>query len=73
LIDGNKGVMECILSGDLDLWAEPSVLPNVARATVAFAEGALRSHSMRALLISFRRDVSCTASSAEAQNFRSTM
>lgn len=63
LIDGKSGVMDCIITGALDLRAAVDVLPNIARASVAFAEGAIRSRSMRALLASFRQAVAAEEAS----------
>jgi hypothetical protein len=73
LIDGRTGVMDCILAGELELRASVDVLPNIARASVAFAEGAIRSRGMRALLLSFRQAVAPPAASPADQNFRSIM
>jgi len=73
LIDGRIGVMDCILAGDLDLRAEVDTLPNIARASVAFAEGAIRSRGMRALLASFRERVGLERAVPADQSFRSIM
>jgi hypothetical protein len=72
LVDGRMGVMDCILAGDLDLRAGVDVLPKIARASVAFAEGAIRSRRMRALLTSFRQTVASSASLSD-HSFRSIM
>lgn len=74
LIDGRMDLMDCILAGELDLRARVDVLPNIARASIAFAEGAIRSRSMRGLLASFRQTVaSGEPSSPTDQSFRSIM
>jgi hypothetical protein len=73
LIDGRIGVMDCILAGDLDLRAEVDALPNIARASAAFAEGAIRSRGMRALLASFRETVTLKQAVPADQSFRSIM
>lgn len=73
LIDGRIGVMDCILAGDLDLRAEVGALLNIARASVAFAEGAIRSRGMRALLASFRETVALERAVPVDQSFRSIM
>jgi hypothetical protein len=73
LIDGRAGMMDCILAGELDLRAGIEVLPNIARAGVAFAEGAIRSRGMRALLASFREAVALREATPADQSFRSIM
>jgi hypothetical protein len=73
LIDGRTGVMDCVLAGDLDLRAEVDALPNIARASVAFAEGAIRSRGMRGLLASFRETVAPKQAVPTDQSFRSIM
>lgn len=73
LIDGRASMMDCILAGDLDLRADLDALPNIARASVAFAEGAIRSRGMRGLLALFRGAVTMTQPTEEDQNLRSIM
>lgn len=73
LIDGARGVIDCVLGGELDLRARFTVLPNIARASVAFAEGAIRTRRMRALLTSFREEVTQRKVAAAHQSFRSIM
>jgi hypothetical protein len=73
LIDGKTGVMDCVLAGQLDMRAGIDVLPNIARASVAFAEGAVRSRGMRALLASFRKTVALKQAAPADQSFRSIM
>jgi len=73
LVDGKMGVMDCVLAGELDLRAEVDALPNIARASVAFAEGAVRSRGMRALLASFRERVALQQAVPADQSFRSIM
>jgi hypothetical protein len=73
LIDGKIGVMDCVLAGELDLRAGIDALPHIARATVAFSEGAIRSRGMRALLASFRKTVLLQEAVLADQSFRSIM
>lgn len=56
LIDGTTGMLPAILSGQLVVYARVDLLPNIARASVAFAEGAIRSRAMRVVLDDFRRE-----------------
>lgn len=54
LIDGELSLLDAVLARELALRAEVRVLDRLARAGRAFAEGALRSRRMRALLDDFR-------------------
>jgi hypothetical protein len=54
LIDGELSLLDAVLAGDLALRADAHALDRIARAGRAFAEGALRSRRMRALLDEFR-------------------
>jgi hypothetical protein len=54
LIDGELSLLDAVLARELALRAEVRVLDRIARAGRAFAEGALRSRRMRALLDEFR-------------------
>jgi hypothetical protein len=54
LIDGEVSLLDAVLARQLALRAEVRVLDRLARAGRAFAEGALRSRRMRALLDDFR-------------------
>jgi hypothetical protein len=54
LIDGELNLLDAVLARELALRAEVRLLDRLARAGRAFAEGALRSRRMRALLDDFR-------------------
>ncbi len=54
LIDGERSVLQAVLGRELALRGHSSVLPRLARATVAFSDGAIRSPRMRALLDQYR-------------------
>jgi hypothetical protein len=56
LIDGKADMMDCVIMGKLNVWGDVRLLPNISRACIAFADGAIRSRRMRTLLTSFRRD-----------------
>jgi hypothetical protein len=56
LIDGTTAMLPSILSGQLVVYARVDLLPNIARASVAFAEGAIRSRAMRVVLDDFQRE-----------------
>jgi hypothetical protein len=73
LTDGKAAVMDCVLAGKLHLRADVHLLPNIARASVAFAEGAIRARAMRALLASFREEVALREAAPRDQSFRSIM
>jgi hypothetical protein len=54
LIDGRSSLLDAVLARELSLRADARQLDRIARAGRAFAEGALRSRRMRALLDLFR-------------------
>jgi hypothetical protein len=54
LIDGKADMMDCVITGELNVWGDVRLLPHISRACIAFADGAIRSRQMRTLLGSFR-------------------
>jgi putative sterol carrier protein len=57
LIEGKTRVMDCVLGGALEIQGDVALMPALSRASVAFAEGAVRSRAMNSLLEEFRKHI----------------
>jgi hypothetical protein len=57
LIDGRRSMLEAVLSRELSLSADVSLLGQVGRAGIAFGDGAIRARRARGVLDAFRRGV----------------
>jgi hypothetical protein len=57
LIEGKTRVMDCVLRGALEIQGDVALMPALSRASVSFAEGAVRSRAMNSLLEEFRKQI----------------
>ena len=58
LCDGRVRLLEAVMERRLEVWANEERLLRISRAVTAFSEGAVRARRMRALLDSFRAELS---------------
>ena len=72
LIDGEKSMLGAILSRDLSIRADASLLGPVGRAGAAFGDGAIRTRRARGVLAEFRAEPGVPAG-GEPQSSRSIM